>query len=142
MFFFTELGVGHLTENMYEDAKYIVCRMYGEQKLESVNELRGKLFWNRLRKNGKVVDLALLPPCSSTRAHYVAKMWRTAKEPLQCLDSFQANGWLEDGSIDWIDQMFPESLEDLFTNKENNGIDEDFSEEIEFDDLSDFEEED
>ena len=112
-----------------------------------MNELRGKLFWSRLRKNGKVVDLALLPPCASTlrkhtdRADYVGKMWRNAKEPLQNLDSFVDNGWLEDGNIDWIEQMFPDDLEHIFMNTESFGNDDD-SVAIELNDLSDIEDED
>ena len=66
--------------------------------IDSVNELRAKIFWKRLRKDGKVVDLSLLPPCSSTlrkhtaRAHFIAKMWKLASYPLQHLDSFEDNG--------------------------------------------------
>ena len=40
------------------------------------------MFWAKLRKNGKVLDLSLLPPCLSSLikkdiqlAHYVAKIW-------------------------------------------------------------------
>ena len=120
LYFFAEKGVDDLAENMYANSEKVVCRMYGEKKLDSVNELRGKLFWSRLRKNGNVVDLALLPPCSTTlwkhtaRAHHIAKIWKHATEPLQCLNSFQYNGWLEDGNVDWIDQMFPEDLVDIY----------------------------
>lgn len=106
---------------MHLKAEKVVCRMYADKKVNSVNELRAKIFWNRLRKKGKVIELALLPPCSATlrkntaRAHYIAKIWRNATESLQCLDSFQYNGWLEDGNIDWIDQMFPDDLEDVYS---------------------------
>ena len=68
-------------------------------------------------------------------------MWRNAKQPLQNLDSFVDNGWLEDGTIDWIEQMFPDDLEHIFTSTGSNENDDD-SEEIELDDLSDIEDED
>ena len=132
---------------MHLKAEKVVCRMYADKKVNSVNELRAKIFWNRLRKKGKVIDFALLPPCSATlrkntaRAHYIAKIWRNAIESLQCLDSFQYNGWLEDGNIDWIDQMFPDDLEVMFTASEGSPAEEN-SEEFELDDSSDIDEDD
>ena len=116
--------------------------------MTSVNKLRAKLFWTRLRKNDRVPDLATLPPCSSalrkhtTRAHYVAKMWRRADEPIQSLDSYANNGWLPDGNIDWVDEIFPEKIETLFsTNRDSNEKDDEI-EDIEEDDgeLTDVEE--
>ena len=89
------------------------------ESIASVNELRAKLFWNRTRKNGKVPDLSLLPPCASSlmkhtsRAHYVAKIWRQAIIPNQTIGSYVGNGWLPDGSIDWIDRAYPENVECL-----------------------------
>ena len=59
--FFSSLGSDELTEDLHKKAEKIVCRFYGDKKVESVNELRYKLFRSRLRKNGKV-DLSLLPP--------------------------------------------------------------------------------
>ena len=81
------------------------------------------MIWARLRKNGKVPDLSSLPQCSSalkkhtSRAHYVAKMWKQAVIPLQSIDSFENCGWLTDGSVDWIDDAYPEDLESLFESK-------------------------
>ena len=100
-----------------------VCRMYGHKKIKSVDKLRSIMFWAKLRKNDKVPDLSLLPPCSSSlkkhtsRAHYVAKIWKHAESPLQDIGSFQHYGWLPDGSIDWIDDAFPEELGSLFVEK-------------------------
>lgn len=100
-----------------------LCRMYGHKKIKSVDKLRSIMFWAKLRKNDKVPDLSLLPPCSSSlkkhtsRAHYVAKIWKHAESPLQDIGSFQHYGWLPDGSIDWIDDAFPEELGSLFVEK-------------------------
>ena len=148
--FFVALGVEQLTDDLHLQAERVVCRMYGEKKVDLVNELRSKMFWNRL-KNGKVIDLALLPPCSSSlrkhtiRASYISKMWKNATEPLQALDSFANNGWLEDGSIDWIDCMYPDNLESIFSPSSNSADptpEEDCSEEIDYAELSDIEDED
>ena len=120
--------------------------MYGDKKVDLVKELRSKIFWNGLRKNGKVIDLALLPPCSSSlqkhtaRANYVAKIWRNALEPLQAIDSFENNGWLDNGSIDWIDSMYPDNLESIFSSAIPSTEEEDMSEDIDLADLSDVEE--
>ena len=97
--------------------------MYGHKKITSVDELQTRMFWARLRKNGKVPDLSSLPPCSSalkkhtSSAHYVAKMWKQAVVPLQSIDLFENCGWLADGSVDWIDTAYPEDLECLFAER-------------------------
>ena len=102
--FFCQLGVGELTEETYEKAEVFVCRIYGHKRIKKVDELRSVMFWAKLRKNGKVPDLSSLPPCSSSlkkhtsRAHYVAKIWKPASLPLQHIDSFVNHGWLADGS--------------------------------------------
>jgi hypothetical protein len=117
--FLCQLGEGELTPNIHEAAEKFVSKMYGNKTITSVNELRAKLFWSRTRKNGKVPDLSLLPPCASSlmkhtaRAHYVAKIWRQANIPLQTIGSYVGNGWLPDGSIDWIDRAYPANVESL-----------------------------
>ena len=45
-----------------------------------------------------------------------------ASFPLQNLDSFQDNGWLTDGSIDWIECPYPSDIETLFIEKENSVV--------------------
>ena len=117
--FLCQLGEGELTPNIHEAAEKFVSKMYGNKTITSVNELRAKLFWSRTRKNGKVPDLSLLPLCSSSlmkhtaRVHYVAKIWRQANIPLQTIGSYVGNGWLPDGSIDWIDRAYPANVESL-----------------------------
>ena len=126
--FLSQLGEGSLTDDLHIEAEKFVCKMYGDKRAQSVNGLRTKLFWSRLRKNGKVVDLSLLPPCSSTlkkhtaRSHYIAKIWRLASFPVQCLDSFLNNGWLIDGNIDWIECPYPSVIEKLFGDKNESSV--------------------
>ena len=36
---------------------------------------------------------------------------------MQEIDPFENNGWLSDGSIDWIDSAFPKEIESLFAEK-------------------------
>ena len=122
--FFAHLGIDELTDELHNQAEQFICKLYGDHRCESVDEIRAKIFWKKLRKDGKVVDLSLLPPCSSTlrkhtiRAHCIAKMWKLASFPLQLLDSISDNGWLPDGSIDWIECPFPNDVETLFGENE------------------------
>ena len=52
--------------------------LYGDQRLRSVDKLRYKMFMQKFEKEGKVLDLSLLPPCKANlqlhimRANYVA----------------------------------------------------------------------
>ena len=115
--FFSKLGEGDLTEEMHKEAEEFACKMYGDKRLTSVNKLRAKLFWTRLRKNDRVPDLSTLPPCSSTLRKMLRKMWKRAGVPIQSLDPFENNGWLPDGTIiDRIDQAFPTDVETLFSS--------------------------
>ena len=79
-----------------------------------------------------------------TRAHYVAKMWRQAGVPIQSLDHFQNNGWLPDGTIDWVQEMFPENIETLFTSKDDTTEEDDEMNDMQEEDgdLTDIEDED
>ena len=44
-------------------------------------------------------------------------MWKQAVIPPQSIDSFENCGWLTDGSVDWIDDAYPEDLESLFAER-------------------------
>ena len=118
-------------------AERFVCCIYGDKTLHSVDRLRSKLFRMKFKKRGKAFDLSLLPPCSSTlkkhttRANYISKIWKEAKNPLQDIDHFSKNGWSDDGKIDWIDEAFPSDVQLLFikvdcVEKPNDEDDESF----------------
>ena len=148
--FFDNLGVVPLDENLFAASEKFVCRMYGDKKCSSVNKLRCKMFWNHYRKNGKVPDLSLLPPCASSlkkhtsRAYFVAKVWKQAHFPVQDTDSFANFGWLSDGAIDWIDEAYPDNVNNLFNEgaPTEDPSDEEVEEEDSLDDESDIENED
>ena len=59
-------------------------------------------------------------------------MWRCAGTPIQSLDRYDSNGWLPDGSIDWIDEVFHANIETLLVAKKV--ADADDSENVEEDD--------
>ena len=113
------------------------------------------MYWNFVKKNGKVPDLSLLPPCSSSlkkhtaRSHYIASIWKKAFIPYQNIDTFSNFGWFPDGKIDWIDRAYPENVELLFSEKnsqetsdEQDCEDEEDDEDSDYDDEDDDDEED
>ena len=122
--FFVSLGEGQVNDALDLAAEKFVCRIYGEKKIESVINLRSKLFWNKLKKYEKFSDLSLLPPCSSTltkhstRANYLCQLWRKADFPMLNMDPFANNGWFSDGTIHWIDNPYPEDVKILFLKAE------------------------
>ena len=100
-----------------------------------------------------IIDISLLPPCSSTvrkhiaRSHYIANMWRNAIHPRLNLDAFENHGWLTDGNIDWIESPYPEDVLNLFTSNDTQieitEDDIDFGkEDIDLEDLSDVDDDD
>ena len=70
----------------------------------------------------------------------MAKIWKQATLPLQQMVTFVNHGWLEDGSIDWIDAAFHKEIESLFSEKKVEG-DDDFEGLNELDDLEEDEDE-
>ena len=118
------------SEEVLLSLEKFVCKMYGEKSMTDVNTTRSKIFWKKLKKDDKVVDLSLLPPCCSSlrrhslRANFVARMWRKAQDPLMCLEDPQQHGWLHDLTPDWIDVHYPEDVAELLVDSDdmNNSI--------------------
>ena len=71
---FAALGsMAHASDELTQDLEKFVCFLYGDQRIRSVDKLRYKMFMQKFEKEGKVLDLSLLPPsalvrliCSST----------------------------------------------------------------------------
>ena len=51
--FFCKLGNENLTNDLYKNAEKCVCKLYGNDLLENVNDLRSKLYWNFVKKMEK-----------------------------------------------------------------------------------------
>ena len=151
--FFKNLGIVQLDDDLFSASEKFVCKLYGDNRYTSVNKLRCKMFWNHYRKKGKVPDLSLLPPCASSlrkhtsRAYFVAKIWKHAHIPVQNTGSFTDHGWFADGSIDWIDEAYPKNVDDLFeesapATEDPSGQELNVDEDDGLDDASDIENED
>ncbi|KAG1714852.1 putative ATP-dependent RNA helicase DDX43 [Nymphon striatum] len=112
------------------------CTIYGYPREKLVNVVRSKLFDKKFTKGGKVIDMALLPPCSLSlvlhikRANYVAKIWRSSLTSWLDAEEITESGWLADGEAYWVDDIFPLEIEEILCDQAYNA-DDDFDEEDE-----------
>lgn len=120
---------------MHDRLKNLVFFLYGDKRVESIDELRYKIFSQKFEKEGKVVDLSLLPPCKANfqlhtiRANYVAQMYRQAKELVMNLDNPDNHEWDDQGNVIWSNICYPEDLSELLVDMEDKDV-----AETEFDD--------
>lgn len=126
---FASLGNSQsITSDQLAGLERFVCKIFGRKQQHSVNEARKDIFWEKLEKDGKVIDLSLLPPCQtslelhSKRANFVAKMWRNASNPILSLDDPSNHGWLPDMTINWTEEAYPEEIAELLI-EDSNGDD-------------------
>ena len=111
-------------ENLLPAAEKYVCRLYPPVKrFNEVNKARHHMFSQNV-KSGKIVDLSVIPPCSSVlrnqlfRAAYIANMWKNSKTAY--IEQYQIDeyGWNRDGSMFWTDKSFPDDLEQIMEDEE------------------------
>ena len=124
---FAKLGTNQsLSEFEINFLQKFVCVLYGEKGSVEVNKARTSIFWKKLKKNKKVSDISLLPPCytslfkHSKRANYVARIYRLAGRTTMNLTHVTENGWLKDCTPDWIEKAYPDNLVDLLSNDEEH----------------------
>ena len=126
---FNQLGTDwELTNELVLAFEKYVCALYGSKR-DSVNELRYELFLKKQKKEGKVTDLAAVPPCFSSlylqikRANYISKIWKSTSTP-QLSSPMEGHGWNAEGSIVWITEPYPEDVLHLLINDDDdNGSD-------------------
>eukprot|EP00794_Sanderia_malayensis_P020850 gene20850-biopygen15376 len=141
---FSSLGTQmELDHHQLQELEKFVCVIFGEARLDSVNDARKKIFWERFENKKKIVDLSLLPPCQSSlakhsrRSNYIAYMWRSAYRPMMNLDTPTNHGWLPDLSIDWIEEPYPEDITELLVTPGNDAGNDDFPIDVDDSDCSD-----
>ena len=103
---FSSLGTEvTVSEELVRRLEWFVRSLYGYPRIQSVNEARRKVFWDRFHKENKIIDLSLMPPCSSNlryhimRANYVAYIFRHAGQLQMDLESPDGHGWNADGNV-------------------------------------------
>ena len=120
---FIEIGLEmRASESLLHSLERFICRLYGEKRLTSVNEVRKKVFWKNYSRENRITDLSLLPPCQSSlflhikRANYVARIWRQASTPIMEIEDPKHHGWQEDLTEEWVTVPFPEDITELLVD--------------------------
>ena len=132
------LGSGYKVDDaVAEIIEKYVCALYGRVKLQSVNEARASIFWDKYNKDKKIVDLCMLPPCKNNlqlhiiRANYVAYIFRNACHLHLDIEAPSLHGW-SGTSAQWTDDYFPRDIQAvLLRENEREGE----GEEMETDDV-------
>ena len=119
---FSQLGESwELNDDNFKILEEFTCLLYGF-KDNSVDVVHHKIFEKKFSKDGKVVDLSLFPPCRSVlllhaqRANYVAKLWRSSLTSFVEMPPIFENGWNNDGTILWVDEVFPSDVTDILSD--------------------------
>ena len=82
---FTELDTDwDMTEQQVNAIEQYMCALYKSKK-KSVNDVRYDLLEKKQNKEGKTIDLSLIPQCFSSlylqmkRANFVSKWWKSTR---------------------------------------------------------------
>ena len=117
---FQDLGTSwELTDETFELLEEYVCKLYGCRE-DNVDQVCFQLFQKKLKREKKIIDLSLLPPCKSVlllhtkRANCVAKIWRCSNEAQLQVPDFKMHGWDANCKIKWLEKEFPDNIQDLF----------------------------
>ena len=124
---FSNLGTTmEVSEQTMAGLNKYVCHLYGEKRTTSVDVARRKIFLRNFSRDSKIVDLSLIPPCSTSlerhikRANYVARIWRQASDLMMDVDDPRNHGWNQDLEIDWISEAYPEDLAELLVTTDDD----------------------
>ena len=143
---FAELGnYSEVPVHVSNGLEEFVCDLYGHARISSVNKLRHKIFWQKLEKENKVIDLSFMPPCEANlklhimRANYVASIFRKADRLILDLEDHTSHGWSDRGQVIWSNDCYPKDITELLLTEEevenvSSSVYESDSEELEFDD--------
>ena len=120
---FINLGMNSpLSSSLFSTLQQFVSILYGT-KLKSVNEARYAIFEKKRQKEKKIIDMAALPLCESVLhlhskgANAVAYMWRNAVNPIVEFPNLEITGWYLNGDIQWVDDVFPPTIEQLLSDE-------------------------
>ena len=114
-----------------------VWKLYGFSDT-SVNRVRFKTLEKKYKKDNKIVEISLLPPCCSTlrlhilRANTVAFLWRQSQNAITDVSDITTNGWINYDEIKWVEWVFPQDIENLVVDYSSD-IDDVFGSDVETD---------
>ena len=122
---FISLGsTWELDDDTFKTLEKYVCELYGKKRDVSVNEARYKVFKESYEKKNIIPDMSLLPPCQETlklhcsRACFVSRLWRLTNHNQVNAPSPVGHGWDDDMIVLWIKEAFPEDVELLVTESQ------------------------
>lgn len=78
------------------------------------------IFDNKLSKQNKIMDMALLPPCQQTlklhilRSNFIARQWRNAHIITSDIGDITDCGWTNTNEPKWAEIVMPEDVKELF----------------------------
>ena len=107
--------------------------LYGT-KLKPVNEACYAIFEKKRQEENKIIDMAALPPCEkvlhlhSKRANAVAHMWHICGDVNPNLEE---SSWYLNGDIQWVDDVFPPTIEQSLSDEISENESDSDNEEIE-----------
>ena len=138
---FSALGsMETLSEDQFQTIEEYVCLLYGS-KLRNVDIARYQLFKCKNESYNKFIDLALLSPCQnvlklhSERANFVAYLWKQSLSLMVNIPNHNEHGWDTNCEISWVEQEFPNDIEDiLFKGNNDESCDDDHGDDIPRDD--------
>ena len=129
---FIQLGQEQkLQDTCFDVLEEFVCYLYGVTKSQDIKKVRLKIFNKKLSRNHKATDKSTLPPCRQVlqyhflRANAIAYIWRHSTSPIIELPRPEDNRWTSEGEIYWMDDAFPDAVEDMLFNEEDEDEDED-----------------
>ena len=119
------LSQEEILQNLAEIEQFICALYKTPKKYTEVNGARLYLFRNKLTKN-KTIDLAMLPPCKSVlhlhlkRATFIAHMWKSSHSVTVNLPDITEYGWYADGSVEWVEEVYPSVVGEIIESTTNN----------------------
>ena len=129
---FANLGTTlQVPEEVEKGLEKFVCAIYGNERMQAVNDVRKKMFLQKFENEKKITDLSLLPPCQSNlklhikRSNYVASIFRQAGRLMMDLDDQANHGWDESGSVVWSDVCYPDDVAELLLSNKIVSTDDD-----------------
>lgn len=86
-------------DDIIQQIETFVCAIYGFSHLNSVDQVRKEIFLRKYEREGKTIDLSLLPPCSvnlhlhTRRTNYVENIYKKANNLMMNLEDPSLHGW-------------------------------------------------
>jgi len=112
-----------LSDEIFNIIQQFVCQIYSSSKRE-VNAACYEMFYKKYQNHNKVVDMSTLPPCKAVlklhvlRSLYIAALWKRSIVNKPVLPDMNEFGWNQDGTIMWVEEIYPLSIIDIFFNND------------------------